>query len=85
MARPTLAVAKSLYVHRFTMEHVPRWASEPLPNGKHYAPQYRSDAEWYENTAFPGEPDHHGSRDHCNSRNQTWPLGKYLPAPYHMR
>lgn len=73
--RPTFEHACAKYVHRYTMEHVPAWASKPLPNGKYAPPQYRTDGEWFANTVFPGEPDHEGPRSFCNSRNASWPLG----------
>lgn len=72
------------YVHRFTMEHVPAWALKPMDNGKYYAPQFRTDREWYENTSFYGEPGYIGSSStpHCYTTGQTWPLGKSLSQPY---
>lgn len=70
------------YVHRFTQDHVPRWALTPIEPGKYYAPQYRSDREWYELTRFPGEPGHLSIGDDCYSTGQTWPAGKWLDAPY---
>ena len=73
MARPTLEEAKSQYPHRYTREHTPAWA-----RGTDYAPQYHSDAEWYANTTFPGEPGHLGGRKHCFSSNPSWPLGQRL-------
>ena len=82
----SLADACARYPHRFTMEHVPAWAYASMQDGRFYAPQYRSDREWYENTQFPGE-----IRDglslpkrspHCHSTGQTWPLGKWLDRPY---
>jgi hypothetical protein len=82
MAPPTFEQAKAKYVNRFTMEHVPAWAKKPMANGKYYAPQYESDAEWYASTLFPGEPGHHNGKNHCQSSNQTWPLGQFLDAPY---
>jgi hypothetical protein len=72
--------AKAQYVHRYTMEHVPAWARTPC-NGMFYAPQYRSDKEWYDSTVFPGEGPEAG-KDHCYSSGQTWPLGQWLTAPY---
>lgn len=84
----TLAQAKAQYVHRFTMEHVPAWANEPHLNHdnntfKYYAPQYKSDKEWYDNTVFPGESDLCiKSDDHCYSSGKTWPLGQWLDKPY---
>lgn len=84
MPRPiSYDLARAMYVHRYTMEHVPEWARAPLAsNGKYYAPQYRSDAEWYEKTAFPGERGIDPSEDACMSTGQTWPLGQWLDAPY---
>lgn len=78
----TFEEAKRQFNRRFTMEHVPDWAFKAAPNRQFYAPQYRTDQEWYDNTVFPGEPDHDGSRHYCYSRNMTWPLGQWLPRPY---
>lgn len=74
--------AKAKYVHRYTMEHVPQWAKEPAPNGKHYAPQYSTDREWYDNTFFPGENGIEANDRHCRSDKQSWPLGQWLDTPY---
>lgn len=86
-SRPlTLQQAQSRYPHRFTMEHVPQWARQVRRDGTYYAPQYRSDAEWFERTVFPGEPRHipaHKRDTSCMSLAQTWPLGQALPAPFH--
>lgn len=79
MARKiTLEEAKRQYVNRYTMEHVPTWARKARPDGLFYAPQYRTDAEWYANTTFPGEEGHIGGKSHCFSTGATWPLGKEL-------
>ena len=75
--RPTFEAAKRSFVHRYTMEHKPRWANQPAPNGKRYAPQYRSDAEWYANTLFPGESPL-ADKNHCYSTGATWPLGEWI-------
>jgi hypothetical protein len=80
--RPSLVEACATYVNRYTMEHVPAWARRPLETGKFYAPQYRSDAEWYANTVFPGEPGVHGNSRHCYTSGQTWPLGQWLTEAY---
>ena len=80
--RPSFEAACRTYVHRFTMEHVPSWASGQPIVGKFYAPQFRTDKEWYDNTTFPGEAGHLGGRRHCHTSGQTWPLGKLLDAPY---
>ena len=69
------------YVHRFTMDHVPAWALKPC-GGRHYAPQFRSDREWYEHTLFRGEPNWIGRGSDCYTTGQTWPLGHWLRAPY---
>jgi len=86
MAKPamTFEQAKAAYVHRFTMEHVPQWASKSMSDGKYPAPQFRTDREWFESTMFPpNNPYAMSSRDtSCHSTNQTWPLGVRLAAPY---
>lgn len=74
--------AKGLYIYRYTMEHVPRWASEPHFDETtkefigYYLPQYATDLEWYENTTFPGEKHISNRETYCESANQTWPMGK---------
>lgn len=77
----SIGEAKRFYPHRFTMEHVPDWSSEPMGNGMFYAPQYRSDKEWYDNTKFPGEGMFIRSSN-CISENLSWPLGRMLDKPY---
>jgi hypothetical protein len=71
------------YVHRYTMEHVPAWAATPAGNGRYYAPHYRTDREWYDNTLFPGEFGWHapGTDTDCFSTKQTWPMGQWLDEP----
>ena len=71
------------YVHRFTMEHVPRWAQRPNPGtGQYYAPQFVSDREWYTHTRFPGERGYIGEGGSCYTTGQTWPIGHWLDRPY---
>ncbi len=83
MPRPTLAQARAQYMYRYTMEHVPAWAREPMPNGRYPAPHFRTDAEWFDHTKFPGEPGLHGNCRHCQTLDQTWPLGSApLAAPF---
>lgn len=83
MKRPiTFEQAKSRYVHRFTMQHIPAWAREVREDGSYYAPQYRSDKEWYELTKFPGEDGIPKREKFCQSNGQTWPLGKSLANPF---
>lgn len=67
------------YVHRFTMEHVPTWARQQREDGSYYAPQFRTDREWYENTVFPPQ---NGLRKYCTTSGETWPLGKSLNKPF---
>jgi hypothetical protein len=78
--------AKQNFQNRFTMEHVPSWALEPMGNGRYYSPQYRTDKEWYDNTALPGELGaSQGSKPCCNSKNLSWPLGPSLDKPYEIK
>lgn len=79
---PKLSFEKACaqYVHRFTMEHVPQWATKQREDGTYYAPQFRSDREWYENTLFPPNEMCYGTD--CYTTGQTWPLGQSLPEPY---
>lgn len=76
--------ACAAYIHRFTMEHIPEWAKEQGPDGKFYAPQYRTDQEWYDNTKFPPHNPHARSAKDTSawSTGQTWPLGRWLDTPY---
>lgn len=80
-------IAKKQFIHRFTMEHVPRWSQQcNLGNGKFYAPGYRTDLEWFENTEFydPSVPDSEqlASKGSCYSSGPSWPLGHWLDEPY---
>lgn len=82
MTRPvSFELAKARYVHRYTMDHVPAWARAKAHNGKFYAPQYRSDREWYELTKFHGESEL-ADKKHCYSSGQTWPVGEWLDKPF---
>ena len=40
------------FVHRFTAEHKPAWASEPWKDGQPYPVQFAGDADWLANTRF---------------------------------
>lgn len=80
----SFSAAKRRYIHRFTAEHMPQWAKTPCMHDdgcRYYAPQYRSDREWYDNTFFNGEHDLAGN-DYCYSTNQSWPFGKWLDKPF---
>lgn len=90
MGRPSFSQACARYIHRFTMEHIPAWATRrPCDDGGdatwYYAPQFFSDREWYDSTVFPGEPGHSAISKRvtsCYATGQTWPLGQHLAAPY---
>ncbi len=62
------------FVHRFTREHRPYWAKGYTLNGKPYAVQFASDADWLAHTLFAvtksGCLDNRGN--HCQS-SPTWP------------
>ena len=62
------------FVHRFTREHKPTWASKPWKDGKPYPVQFASDREWLANTRFAvrrnGRLDNRVTE--CQS-SQTWP------------
>ena len=62
----------SAYVHRFTREHRPVWASRP--DCKTCPVQFASDAEWLANTRFAVNRDGSLSKRnrYCESR-PTWP------------
>jgi hypothetical protein len=62
------------YVHRFTAEHKPAWASKEWKDGLPYPVQFASDADWLAHTEFAVTGN--GALDerigHCFS-NPTWP------------
>lgn len=74
--------ARAAYPHRYTMEHVPAWAKRPAPNGKFYAPHYRTDREWYDKTLFPPNNPRSPVVTDCHSAGQSWPLGTWLDKLY---
>lgn len=84
--------ALAAFVHRYTAEHVPSWSRTPAPNGRHYAPQYRSDREWLDKTRFPITRSGQGIRlksgsnigntIHCESNDPSWPYGQWLDRPF---
>ena len=83
----TFEQAKARFVNRYTMEHVPPMSQHrPCDHGgtetRYYAPQFRTDREWYDNTTFKGEPGHIGIAGDCHSTGQTWPLGRWLDEPF---
>lgn len=82
MKRPTFEEAKRLYVHRYTLNHIPQWARKPCEgNGKYYAPHYSTDVEWFNNCKFYGDEGFYGRRGDSQSGDQSWPMGKWLDEP----
>jgi hypothetical protein len=82
MPRPiTFEKACRFYTNRYTMEHVPPWALAAAPNGKFYAPQFRTDREWYEKTKFHGESEI-ADKHHCFTSGESWPMGQWLDQPF---
>jgi len=65
------------FVHRFTAEHRPQWASEPRPDGGEYEVQFASDEDWLANTLFAVRNDGRldGRARFCKS-SPTWPNRK---------
>lgn len=67
------AECKAMFVHRFTGEHRPKWASKP------YKVQFADDADWLAHTYFEvtkqGELD---KRSHYCESHPTWPFNPEL-------
>lgn len=64
------------YVHRFTLDHKPSWASQKRSDGREYPVQFRSDAEWLAHTRFQVTEAGRLSRvSECYSV-PTWPFGR---------
>lgn len=64
--------ALACFVHRFTGQHKPAWASKPWKDGKHYPVQFKDDAEWLANTLFEVREDGGLCGGECRS-HPTWP------------
>lgn len=64
-------LALSMFVHRYTMEHKPAWATQG------YKPQFKDDQDWLSNTEFAVTKSGklHKNVKFCNSR-PSWPEGK---------
>lgn len=62
------------FVHRFTGDHRPQWASVARPDGRSYPVQFASDADWLANTRFFVTKTGNLSlwHDRCES-SPTWP------------
>ena len=78
----TFERAKACYVHRFTVEHVPAWATKPFGTGRYPAPQYRSDAEWFAADCSFLPTIRSDVRSQIVTHPQTWPLGTSLDKPF---
>lgn len=65
------------YVHRYTGDHTPYWATKPAHQDRPYRVQFSSDRDWLANTWFAVKRDGRLDRryNHCHSR-PTWPTGK---------
>ena len=64
---------------RYTGQHKPAWAIEPMPNGKPYPVQFLDDADWLRNTLF--HVTKKGELHRCFSwrqSNPTWPFNPEL-------
>ena len=64
----------SRYIHRFTGDHRPQWASKLMPNGKRYPLQFTNDQEWLHNTLFAVRKNGqiNNKYNYCES-HATWP------------
>lgn len=71
--------ALAAFVHRFTGDHRPAWASKPWKDGKPYPVQFANDADWLAHTRFcvtkSGDLDRRAG--HCYSP-PTWPFNPEL-------
>lgn len=62
------------WVHRFTKDHVPAWARDPMPDGRPYPVQFASDADWLANTVFSlTASGRFSERDRYCRSTPTWP------------
>lgn len=67
------------YVHRYTGDHIPKWASRGRrSDGSSYPVQFEDDLDWLANTEFAVRKDGQLDRrtKHCLS-HPTWPYGSY--------
>ena len=62
------------FVHRFTRDHKPKWASAPWKDGLPYPVQFASDADWLANTLFEVRNDGRLNvrASYCHG-SPTWP------------
>lgn len=64
----------NMFVNRFTKDHKPGWANQPMPNGQPYPVQFASDEDWLEHTFFEvtAQGRLNPRATHCES-HPTWP------------
>lgn len=79
----TLEQAKKKFTDRFTLDHVPVWASKPCARagGKYPGPHYNTDAEWYAKAEFIGYLTK-AQRKYVRENKPSYPMGKWLDKPY---
>ncbi len=74
----------SAFVHRYTRDHKPHWAHEPMKDGSEYPVQFASDADWLAHTLFQVTQSGKVSRTACQCQSSpTWPDGKIAPRKPH--
>lgn len=62
------------YVHRFTGDHTPEWATRPRPDGTAYPLQFANDADWLAHTEFATTADGKLDRRYADCHSTpTWP------------
>jgi hypothetical protein len=81
----TFEEAKRIFIHRFTMGHMPKWAEKKSAwkksawkksaCGKFYAPHFRTDLEWFKNTIFV-------ENRAAITKGESWPMGRWLDKIY---
>ncbi len=73
---------KRAFVYRFTGQHVPAWARQPMPNGQAYPLQFADDSDWLANTYFwiTKKGELCKRHNYCES-HQTWPNNPELRTP----
>lgn len=84
LCREDQELAKRMYVHRYTRDHIPNWARySKRPDGRLYPVQFASDADWLRHTQFRVTIDGRLRKDasYCYSR-PTYPDNPELRRPY---
>ena len=74
------------YVHRYTGEHVPQWATKRRWDGSRYMPQHATDSDWLHHTTFAVNKDGRLNQKSTHAESTpSWPYGSHessgkLPA-----